>query len=138
MTIGPEPMMRIFRRSARLGTTPPRGRTRWRSPAPPPRACRGRRRAVLADPRDLAVAPELLAQDAHPPLDPLADRVGFEGRVARRRERRPLGLLAGPFGLPIRDQVIGHDVVQPPFSVMRSVNRRNRYAASCGPGDASG
>src|SRR5439155_1003456 len=69
---------------------------------------------AVADPRDLAAAPELLAQDAHAPVDPLADRVGFERGLALRGERGPLRLLAAPFGLAVGDEGFGHDAVSSP------------------------
>src|SRR5262249_61163106 len=52
---------------------------------------------AVADPCHLTAAPELLAEHAHPPIDALADRVGFERGLALRGERRPLGFLAAPF-----------------------------------------
>src|SRR6266704_5243094 len=96
MTIGPEPMIRIFLRSVRLGTQAPRPRRLFfDQPIDDRRLRHGLFTAIedivqtpLADPDDLAVPPELLAQDAHAPLDALADRVGFEGRVADRKSTR--------------------------------------------------
>src|SRR5437667_12374268 len=123
MTIGPEPMIRIFLRSVRLGTQAPRPRRLFfDQPIDDRRLRHGLFTAIedivqtpLADPDDLAVPPELLAQDAHAPLDALADRVGFEGRVARPRERRPPGLRPGPFGLSLRGQRLAHGDAPPPF-----------------------
>src|SRR5438552_17011144 len=108
MTIGPEPMIRIFLRSVRLGTQAPRPRRLFfDQPIDDRRLRHGPFTALedivqtpLADPDDLAVSPELLAHAAHAPLAALADRAGLEGRVARRREPRALGLRAVPFGAP--------------------------------------
>src|SRR5437899_12937734 len=104
MTIGPEPMIRIFLRSVRLGTQAPRPRRLFFDQRIDDRRLRhGLFTAIedivqtpLADRADLAVPSELVAQDAHAPLDALADRVGCGERVAARRELRPLALLAGP------------------------------------------
>src|SRR5882762_3450756 len=115
MTIGPEPMIRMRLRSVRLG------RLFLHEPVDD----RGLRRRLfsavkdivepaVADPRDLTATPELLAQDAHAPIDPLTDCVGFERGFGLRRERGPLGFLAAPFGLPIRDQVLGHGEISLP------------------------
>src|SRR2546422_6615046 len=73
MTIGPEPMIRIFLRSVRLGTQAPRPRRLFfDQPKDDRRLRHGLFTAIedivqtpLADPDDLAVPPELLAQDAH-------------------------------------------------------------------------
>src|SRR6266487_3148303 len=65
--------------------------------------------AARADPDDLAVAPELLAEHAHALLDPLLDRVRLHGRLALRREHRPLRLFA-VLGLAIGDQVLWHRI----------------------------
>src|SRR5882724_1822331 len=137
MTIGPEPMIRMRLRSVRLGSlflhepVDDRGlRRRLFS------AVKDVVEAAVADPRDLAAAPELLTQDAHPPVDPLADRMRFERALALRRERGPLGFLAAPFRLPVRDQVLGHDEVSLPSgsSDRRSVETGNwRRAALVRP-----
>src|SRR4029079_3224908 len=66
-----------------------------------------------ADPDDLGVAPQLLAQHAQAAIDPLADGLGLQRGFALRRERRPLGLLPGAVGLPIRDQVLRHVWISP-------------------------
>src|SRR2546422_10788284 len=85
-------MIRIFRRSVRLGTQAPRPRRLFfDQPKDDRRLRHGLFTAIedivqtpLADPDDLAVPPELLAQDAHAPLDALADRVGFQRSEERR------------------------------------------------------
>src|SRR6266480_3091240 len=143
MTIGPEPMIRMRVRSVRFGI----GRLALLLAEPVhDRRLGGRLLAAVedvvdaaaADPDDLAVPPELLTEDAHPPVDALANGVRLERRVALGGERGPLGLLARSLRLPIRDQVLGHDQVQPPLRVISSVKRWKRSFASCGPGDASG
>src|SRR5215475_10512673 len=116
MTMGPEPIRRIFLRSVRLGT--PRlalylpvhyGRFGNRLLAlvehvvDPPRA----------EPHRLAVAPELLTEHAHALLHALLDGMGFQGELALAGEGGPLGLLAGLFGLAVRDQVFRHRSASP-------------------------
>src|SRR5262245_36446688 len=110
MTIGPEPMRRMRRRSVRLG----RGLLLHQ---PVDDGDLGRRllaavqhvvEAARSGPDDLAVAPELLAEHAHALVDALADGVPFERGVALTGERRPLRLLAAPFRLPVRNQILGH------------------------------
>src|SRR4029450_7598622 len=123
MTIGPEPMIRMRLRSVRLGIALPRRRRRLLlDQSVHDRRLRRRFLAAVehvveagaAGPRDLAAAPELLAQHAHAPVDPLADRVRLERGLVLRGERGPLGLLAPSLGLPVRDQVFGHDALSLP------------------------
>src|SRR5215813_4821706 len=130
MTIGPEPISRILWRSVRLGThalqtpgAPPRdvedtGQRLFLDEAIDDGGLRGRLVAAVehvveaarAEPEHLAVAPELLAEDAHPPVDALAHGVRLEGKVTGRREDRPVGLLPRVFRPPVRDQVLWHGV----------------------------
>src|SRR5262245_13417278 len=109
MTIGPEPISRIFRRSCRLGTHTLRTLDERRAPMSAIEDTRSRlflddaiddrglrRRLVAAiehvveaartEPEDLAVAPELLAEHAHALVDALAHGARLEGKVAGRRE----------------------------------------------------
>src|SRR6266542_5707667 len=65
--------------------------------------------AARADPDDLAVAPELLAEHAHALLDALLDGVRLHGRLALRGEDRPVRLFA-VLGLAISDQVLWHRI----------------------------
>src|SRR5215475_11709024 len=123
MTIGPEPMIRMRLMSVRLRIVlPRRGPRLFFHQAVHDRRLRRRLfpaiqdvvEATAADPRDLAAAPELLAEHAHAPVDPLADRVRLERRLVLRRERGPLGLLAAPLGLSVGDQIFGHDALSLP------------------------
>src|SRR5262245_4210838 len=123
MTIGPEPMIRMRLRSVRLGIAlPRRGPRLFLDQAVDDRRLRRRFftavqdvvEAPAADPRDLAAAPQLLAEHAHAPIDPLADRVRLEPGLVLRRERGPLWLLAASLGLPVGDQIFGHDALSLP------------------------
>src|SRR5262245_39026458 len=123
MTIGPEPMIRMRLRSVRWGNAlPRRGPRLFLDQAVHDRRLRRGFLAAIehvveaaaADPRDLAAAPELLAEHAHAPVDALADRVRLERGLVLRRERGPLRLLAPSLGLPVRDQVFWHDALSLP------------------------
>src|SRR5215813_6921642 len=111
MTMGPEPIRRILRRSVRFGT--------WRLAFDLAVHDGGLGNRLLplvehvvdaprAEPHRLAVAPELLPQHAHALLHTLLDGVGLERQLALAREGGPLRLLAGLLGLSVRDQVFRH------------------------------
>src|SRR2546423_15427973 len=106
MTIGPEPMIRMRVRSVRFGIGLP---ALLLAEPVHDRRLGGRLLAAVedvvdaaaADPDDLAVPPELLAEDAHPPVDALANGVGLQGGGALGRERGPPGLLARSLRRPV-------------------------------------
>src|SRR6266849_7773296 len=111
MTIGPEPISRIFRRSVRFGNEP----LLFHDPVDD----RGLRRRLFAavedvveparaDPYHFAVAPQLLPEHAHPLLDALLDGVALQRALALRGDRRPLRLLTRSVGRAVGDQVQGH------------------------------
>src|SRR2546430_14132244 len=108
MTIGPEPMIRMRVRSVRFGI----GRLALLLAEPVhDRRLGGRLLAAVedgvdaaaAEPDDLAVPPELLTEDAHPPVDALANGGRLERRGALGGERGPLGLLGRSPPLPMRE-----------------------------------
>src|SRR5580765_2041748 len=128
MTIGPEPMRRIFRMSVRLGTDG------LSSLLDQPVDDGDLRRGLLplvedvvdaagAHPADLAAPPDLLAQHADALVHALAHRVGLQRDLALGGEARPLGLLSGFLGLAVRDQVFRHETGPPSISVTKRSNR---------------
>src|SRR5262245_35365087 len=128
MTIGPDPIRRIFLMSVRFGTrvlvlvldeTVDDGDL-GRGLLP---LVEHVVQAPGAYPGDLAGAPELLAEHAHALLDPLTHGVGLHGGIALGGEAGPLGLLSGFLGLAVRDQILGHGTGPPSISV---TNRSNR------------
>src|SRR6266849_3871766 len=125
MTIGPEPISRIFRRSVRFGNEP----LLFQDPVDD----RGLRRRLFAavedvveparaDPDHFAVAPQLLPEHAHPLLDALLDGVALQRALALRGERRPLRRSCG------RRSGTGACSDVPPYRppAMRAANRSNR------------
>src|SRR5215510_2532941 len=151
MTMGPEPIRRIFSRSVRFGTRhypsiwpEPIRRIFLRSvrlgtlclalDLPVHDGGLGNRLLALvehvvdaprAEPHRLAVAPELLPEHAHALLHALLDGVGFQRQLALTGECGPLGLLAGLLGLPVRDQVFRHLNQPPSLPSMSETNRWN-------------
>src|SRR5499426_1587478 len=111
MTMGPEPIRRIFLRSVRFGTP------RLALDLPVHDGGLGNRLLALVEhvvdaprtkPHRLAVAPELFPQHAHALFHALLDGVGLERQLALAGEGSPLWLLAGLLGLSVRDQVFRH------------------------------
>src|SRR5437867_12988723 len=104
MTIGPEPINRIFRRSVRFGNAllfhdavddRDLGRRLFT-------AIEDVVEPARADPDHVAVAPPLLTEYAHPLLDALLDGARFQRALARRGVRRPVRFRTPGLGLPVR------------------------------------
>src|SRR5438445_227175 len=64
--------------------------------------------SLSAPARFSAVSPQLLAEHAHALVDPLLDGARLQRRLALRRERGPVRLLAGALDLAIGDEVLRH------------------------------
>src|SRR5215470_9408492 len=129
MTMGPEPIRRIFFRSVRFGTRrlalylPVDDGGFWNCLLALVEHVVD---AARAEPHRLAVAPELLSEDAHALLHAFLDGVGLQGQLALAGEGGPLGLLAGLLGLPVRDQVFRHVNQPPSLPSMSETKRWNR------------